>query len=152
MALQVSNGLWAVSLQAAVNTLVPQERSQLPVLGQIRADSGRRYTGWAHRSRDKHLLFAFSTLDFAKPKMPQKLEKARISVIQGFSDMHQPFIRPCWATGNEPYFFQQPVRELSVWMVFGSWQKRRAIRSHCKTTTAGETPIALSHKVLNPLG
>lgn len=46
MALQMSNGLGA-----AENALVPQERSQLPVLGQIRADFGCRHMEWAHKSR-----------------------------------------------------------------------------------------------------
>lgn len=88
--------------------------------------------------------FAFSAPDFAKPKMLHKLEEARTIVMQGFSNMHQPFISTMLSSWNQN-------RELSVWVVFGSRQedsKESLQNNHSRRDTS--CPVTL--KVLNPFG
>jgi len=94
------------------------ERSQLPVHRQIRAGSERRlqceHTHPETTALSEAHAFVFSALDFAKPKMPHKLEQARTIVTQGFSNMHQPVLSAMFSSWNQTPLFPAANRELNV--------------------------------------
>lgn len=120
------------------------------------AGSGCRHMRWAHKSRDKHLLFAFSVLDFAKPKMPHKLEEARTSVIQGFSDVHQPFIRTMLGSWIWTLLFPAASKRAEcmghvggVWVMLEEKSNKEQLQNNHSRRDAS-CPVTL--EVLNPLG
>lgn len=97
--------------------------------------------------------FAFSDLDFAKPKMSHKLEVARTSVIQGFSNMHQPCIRTMLTSWNRTPLFpaanKRPECMGGLWFTTEEEDSKKSLQNnHSRRDTS--CPVTL--KVLNPFG